>query len=602
MMPTTNHAPGQHTFHIPVMGTGFTIDTPLRIAKYGISSVISLVDDVLIEQMREFHCRQAGEPFEPIGAREDDARARRITAYLDMVDASVARQVEQLRTVPFGEGSDITRYFELLPEGPLKQLHEELIETEDSVRRDELETKLRQSIVPGSIDVNIMTKVDRVPYRKGAPMEPEHGDAMTALRGYARSTLNSSVVLSAGMNPQLYNYVSLFDDFFPDAEGRLQKKIILKVSDFRSAFVQGRFLAKHGLWVSEFRVESGLNCGGHVFPSAGQVLGPILEEFKNRRGELVNQLQPIYEKSLTKLNRPPLSAAPSVRVTVQGGISTAFENELMFEYYGVDGTGWGTPFLLVPEATHVDSEHLRKLADASGDDTYLSRSSPFGVPFWSLRNSASEEARRERIRQGAPGSACPKGYIKLTPSPYSDEPVCTASRFYQKRRLEALEQEELTESQREAVKDSILQKACICHDLAGVATLETGIDPKATPAVCCGPNIEHFKNTATLEEMTSHIYGRISLLLNTERPNLFVRELKINIQYLREEIDSYMLKLSSQTTDYFEKFRNNLLGAIDHYGKLAEKYIQEQKGSFQQDLDQLGRELQGIVFPESVNA
>ena len=26
-----------HTFHIPVMGTGFTIDTPLRVAKYGIS-------------------------------------------------------------------------------------------------------------------------------------------------------------------------------------------------------------------------------------------------------------------------------------------------------------------------------------------------------------------------------------------------------------------------------------------------------------------------------------------------------------------------------------------------------------------------------------
>ena len=40
-----------HTFHIPVMGTGFTIDTPLRVAKYGITTVISLVDDLLIEQM-----------------------------------------------------------------------------------------------------------------------------------------------------------------------------------------------------------------------------------------------------------------------------------------------------------------------------------------------------------------------------------------------------------------------------------------------------------------------------------------------------------------------------------------------------------------------
>ena len=43
-----------HSFQIPVMGTGFSVDTALRIAKYGISSVISLVDDVLIEQMRKY--------------------------------------------------------------------------------------------------------------------------------------------------------------------------------------------------------------------------------------------------------------------------------------------------------------------------------------------------------------------------------------------------------------------------------------------------------------------------------------------------------------------------------------------------------------------
>ena len=46
---------GGHSFHIPVMGTGYTVDTPLRVAKYGISSVISLVDDTLVEQMRKFH-------------------------------------------------------------------------------------------------------------------------------------------------------------------------------------------------------------------------------------------------------------------------------------------------------------------------------------------------------------------------------------------------------------------------------------------------------------------------------------------------------------------------------------------------------------------
>ena len=46
---------GGHSFHIQVMGTGFTIDTPLRLAKYGISSVIPIEDDVLVEQVRKIH-------------------------------------------------------------------------------------------------------------------------------------------------------------------------------------------------------------------------------------------------------------------------------------------------------------------------------------------------------------------------------------------------------------------------------------------------------------------------------------------------------------------------------------------------------------------
>ena len=72
------------------------------------------------------------------------------------------------------------------------------------------------------------------------------------------------------------------EDFYPDENGHLRKRIILKVSDFRSALVQGKLLAKKGLWISEFRIESGLNCGGHAFPTEGLLLGPILEEFKTK--------------------------------------------------------------------------------------------------------------------------------------------------------------------------------------------------------------------------------------------------------------------------------------------------------------------------------
>ncbi len=46
----------------------------------------------------------------------------------------------------------------------------------------------------------------------------------------------------------------------------------------------------------------------------------------------------------------------------------------------------------------------------------------------------------------------------------------------------------------------------------------------------------NFSKVATLEEMVGHIYGRTSLLANPARPHLFLRELAINIDFLREEL------------------------------------------------------------------
>ena len=45
----------QHTFHIPVMGTAFTADSPLKVAHYGINTVIALADDVLLERLRKHY-------------------------------------------------------------------------------------------------------------------------------------------------------------------------------------------------------------------------------------------------------------------------------------------------------------------------------------------------------------------------------------------------------------------------------------------------------------------------------------------------------------------------------------------------------------------
>ena len=83
-----------HKFHIPVMGIGFSMDTPIKVAKYGISSVISLVDDSLMEKMREFYCKKMDIPFVAIGKSEDDFRARRITSYLNLIDNIVKKKFQ----------------------------------------------------------------------------------------------------------------------------------------------------------------------------------------------------------------------------------------------------------------------------------------------------------------------------------------------------------------------------------------------------------------------------------------------------------------------------------------------------------------------------
>ena len=200
---------------------------------------------------------------------------------------------------------------------------------------------MRPQAVPGGIDVNIMSKGDRDAYRHGEKLPAKFSDASAALRGFAESELDSAIVFSAGMNPRLYGYAAEFPDFLPDAAGRLRKKIILKVSDYHSAAVQAKYLAKRGLWVSEYRIESGLNCGGHAFPTKGLLLGPILEEFRQKKEELVETLRAAYVKGLASRGLAPGSL--SVRMTVQGGIGTAAEDRFLREHYSLDGTGWGTP-------------------------------------------------------------------------------------------------------------------------------------------------------------------------------------------------------------------------------------------------------------------
>lgn len=104
-----------HNFHIPVMGIGFTIDAPIKVARFGINSAISIVEDELLEQMRKHYSSVYHLPYTEITPYHADYRAKRISSYLNLVDHIVKTQVVHLQKQPF-TSKEIQQYFSMLPD------------------------------------------------------------------------------------------------------------------------------------------------------------------------------------------------------------------------------------------------------------------------------------------------------------------------------------------------------------------------------------------------------------------------------------------------------------------------------------------------------
>ncbi len=535
----------QHLFHIPVMGTGHSIDSPIRLAHLGINSVISVVDDLLLEKIRKYYCGLHDLPYQNIPRTAPDGRAKRVTAYLELVNQIVQKQFVALCNLPMFQNSEKDQYFRLLPDHhPLKKSYLNLQSqaAKQLLSQDELTNQaniLTGQMKPGAIEVNIMAKVDALKMdQDDQPMSSEFSDANSALRGVANSDLPCSLVLSAGFNPRLYSYISNFRDFYRDDSGRKKKNIVLKVSDYRSALIQGKFLAKKGLEINEFRIESGLNCGGHVFPSDGVLLPVLLQEFSQKREELANTFQPLindYYQSRGWTLTLPRGESSAPAVTVQGGIGTSGERQRLLDEYGMDSTGWGSPFLLVPEATCVDDETSRLLADAGEESFYLSGVSPLGVPFNNIRGSGSETYKLEQIRKGKPGSKCPKGFL-VSNTEFTKNPICTASSQYQLLKIDQIEQSGQTESEKAEQIDTVLEKSCLCQHLGSGALIRLGMQKPSygRQSICPGPNLAWFNQSYTLEEMVDHIYGRRPSLVPAGRPHMFAKELAMYVDYIEE--------------------------------------------------------------------
>jgi hypothetical protein len=572
-MPISNRLvyPRTHNFHIPVMGSGHTIDTPLRVARWGISSTISLVDDIMIEQIHRLHAERRGIAFSKVDPHDPKARAERIRRYMDFLYREVLLQVEELRAQSFAPDSDKTRWFRLLPDSsPLKREWKALsgLSTE---ARSAAEAALTSKIEPGSIDANIMTKLDRrAVLPDGSFVEARLSDAKLALEGFALSENPGNMIFSAGINPTLYGTMEEFPGFYRQDGAEPEKGVVIKVSDFRSALTQGRFLAKKGIEVREFRIESGLNCGGHAFASDGELLGPIVDEFRNQRHRLGEDFTALVASYYRKKGRvvPDSLLVHVPAITVQGGIGNAAEQDRLLDDFGMDATGWGSPFLLVPEATPIDDRTRKALAEAGLDDIFLSESSPLGVPFNNLRGSSAQVELWRKFSDGRPGSGCPKGFL-VSNTEFTPTPICTASKQYQTLKIEQVGGLDSPQARHVAAKE------CICHQL-GNGALEVvrkenaalaGIAHEASSApvsICPGPNIAWFDRDYGLSEMVDHIYGRIPSLVPGHRPHMFAAELSLYLDHL-ERLRESTHPENAADSEKLQGYRANLAASLAWY-------------------------------------
>jgi len=602
MNMTKNQKP-LHSFHIPVMGLAYTIDSPIRVAHYGISSVISIADDELIEKMSAFYHQKFNLPYQEISQKVADYRAKRITSYLNLVDKIVKEKFENFKNELAESKEAVENYIDLLPnKSEIKKGLQNLVE-EGFHWKENIKNYIEKHLSAGEIDVNIMTKLDKDNFVKNEQLPIIYNDAHAALRGFANSTVNSSIVLSAGMNPRLYSYFENFADFYPDENNQLKKKITLKVSDFRSAMIQGNFLAKKGLWVSEYRIESGLNCGGHAFATDGLLLGPIMEEFKHKKEQLVQSAHDLMVKALEQKGMAIPETPLDLKITVQGGVGTSEEHEFLLDHYQVDSVGWGSPFLLVPEATSVDQATRILLINAKEEDLYLSHISPLGVPFNTLRGTTNETLKQKRIQENKAGSSCPKKFLALNKDA-EGKGICTASKKYQDAKLEELEEKRNTISSEnyEKAKQQITEKSCLCVGLANASYLENNIKIKGQDqgvVICPGPNIAYFDQEVSLSKMIQHIYGNATVLRNANRPNLFIKELKMYIDYLKNDIQAITEEINTAKVKKLESFKNNLLEGIEYYQNLFSTIPDFEiiKNDVLNQLNNYKNELFGIEIP-----
>lgn len=102
--------------------------------------------------------------------------------------------------------------------------------------------------------------------------------------------------------------------------------------------------------------------------------------------------------------------------------------------------------------------------------------------------------------------------------------------------------------------------------------------------------------------MTDHIYGRTNIITDNSRPHVFINELFIYINYLKERLLYEGDNMDSKREKYFLNFYNQLMSVIKYYREIVQPcngFSEQGIEDFNDYLDKAELELEGlgIVHP-----
>ena len=121
----------------------------------------------------------------------------------------------------------------------------------------------------------------------------------------------------------------------------------------------------------------------------------------------------------------------------------------------------------------------------------------------------------------------------------------------------------------EKQRDAVVAKECLCVGLSNAASLcyeVPFLKSRTAVNICPGPNIVNFSKVVSLRTMIDHIYGRADILTNPNRPHMFIAEMKLYFNYLKERLSNG--NGDPKRTSWHETFVRNLTEAIAYYQSL----------------------------------